>query len=62
MQYNRLNRGYCVILPVFSIFSPLHPHKTTFAAVFFIMYVVCTLYIGKTHKSVLFAVYRLFLA
>ena len=39
-----------------TIFAPLHPHKTTIAAVF--IYVVCvrTLYIGETPKSVLFAV------
>jgi hypothetical protein len=51
-----------MLLYVFPIFAPLHPHKITFAAVF--IYVVCarTLYIGKTSKTLLFAVYRLFLA
>jgi hypothetical protein len=38
------------------IFAPLQPHKTTFAAVFYICMCVRTLYIGETPKSVLFAV------
>nr|DAV50558.1 MAG TPA: hypothetical protein [Caudoviricetes sp.] len=44
-----------MLLSVFSIFAPLQP--------FFYM-VACarTLYIGKTSKTLLFAVYRLFLA
>lgn len=39
------------------IFAPLKPHKTNFAAVFYICMCVRTLYIGETPKSVLFAVY-----
>jgi hypothetical protein len=51
-----------MLLSVFSIFTPLQPHKITFAAVF--IYVVCarTLYIGKTSKTLLFAVCSRFLA
>ena len=56
MQNDRLNRVCCVLLSVFTIFAPLQPSKTTFAAVF--LYVVCarTLYIRDTPESVLFAV------
>jgi hypothetical protein len=45
-----------MLLYVFLIFAPLQHHKITFAAVF--IYVVCarTLYIGKTSKTLLFAV------
>lgn len=56
LHYDRLNRGYWLLLSVLSIFAPLHPHKTTFAAVFYICMCVRTLYIGETPKSVLFAV------
>lgn len=56
MQYDRLNRGYCMLLSVFPIFAPLHPHKITFAAVFYNVVCARTLYIGKTSKTLLFAV------
>ena len=62
MQYDRLNRGYCMLLYVFLIFAPLQHHKITFAAVFYNVVCARTLYIGKTSKTLLFAVYRLFLA
>lgn len=38
------------------IFVSLHPHKTTFAAVFYNVACVRTLYIGKTSKTLLFDV------
>lgn len=55
MQNDRLNRGYCMLLSVFTIFAPLQPHKITFAAVFFIRYVCEYLIYRETPKSVLFA-------
>ena len=45
-----------MLLPVFPIFAPLHPHKITFAAVFLYDSVARTLYIGKTSKTLLFDV------
>lgn len=42
------------------IFVSLHPHKTTFAAVFYNVACVRTLYIGKTSKTLLFAAYSRF--
>ena len=38
------------------IFVSLHPHKATFAAVFYNVACVRTLYIGKTSKTLLFGV------
>lgn len=61
MQNDRLNRDYCMLLSVSPIFAPLQPEKIIFAAVFIYVLCACTLYIGKTPKTLLFAVYRLFL-
>ena len=45
-----------MLLSVFAIFAPLQPSKITFSDVFYNVACARTLYIGKTSKSVLFAV------
>lgn len=45
-----------MLLSVSPIFAPLQPEKIIFAAVFIYVLCACTLYIGKTPKTLLFAV------
>ena len=51
-----------MLLSVFFIFAPLQPEKSSLQTFFYMVACARTLYIGKTSKTLLFAVYRLFLA
>ena len=62
MQYGRLNMGLLRDYIDFHYLCTFAARKNHFAAVFFIMYACEYLIYRKTPKSVLFAVYRLFLA
>ena len=56
LQNDRLNRGYCMLLYVFPIFAPLHPQIITLQPFSILGTYASTLYIGKTPKTLLFAV------
>lgn len=56
LQSDRLNRGYWLLLYVLPYLCTFAARKIIFAAVFYICICACTLYIGETSKSVLFAV------
>lgn len=45
-----------MLLSVFPIFAPLQPKKSRLQPFSYMVVCACTLYIGKTPKSVLFAV------
>ena len=62
LQYDMLNRGYWLLLCVLPYLCTFAARKIIFAVVFYICMCACTLYIGETSRSVLFAVCsRLFL-
>ena len=51
LQYDRLNRGYCMLLSVFPIFAPLQPEKITLQLFSLLGTYASTLYIGKRLKA-----------
>ena len=51
-----LNRGYWLLLYFAPYLCTFAPRKIIFAVVFYICMCACTLYIGETSRSVLFAV------
>nr|DAG84694.1 MAG TPA: hypothetical protein [Caudoviricetes sp.] len=56
MQYDRLNRGYYLLLYVLPYLCTFAPSKITFAAVFYIGSVRAYLIYREKHKTALFAV------
>lgn len=60
LQNDRLNRGYYLLLYVLPYLCTFAPSKITLQSFSLLGTYASTLYIGKTPKTALFAIYRLF--